>query len=264
MANPILKFNVNKISALPDLSEGATHIDLAEVKRYLISFGYLPRNAAGTIEFDEDTSAALQAFQRQMGADPNGMINPETRHLMSQYRCALPDTDPLGALRVGPWNRRNLTYKLGRLSSQLSANEIGAAIRDAFTTWHAVGVGIAFTEVQQESDADIKVEWRPADDPDHSMVGPLVAHSDFPPGFSLIVNAPPLPLHFDDEENRWAIMLAVGAFDVWSIALHEIGHCLGLVHSDDANAIMYPIVQPNVLARVLAPDDLQKLRALYP
>ncbi len=80
----------------------------------------------------------------------------------------------------------------------------------------------------------------------------------------MIVNNLPLPLHFDDEEHIWAVTPTAGAFDIQSIALHEIGHCLGLVHSNDPSAVMYPTVQPNFALRMLQMDDIQKFRGLYP
>ena len=64
--------------------------------------------------------------------------------------------------------------------------------------------------------------------------GGILAHTFAPPPIS------PEPLagdsHFDDAET-WRIG---SDFDVFSIALHELGHSLGLAHSDDPNAVMYP------------------------
>jgi peptidoglycan hydrolase-like protein with peptidoglycan-binding domain len=263
-APPILKFDTKRIASLPDLALGTVHPDLIQVKRYLSSFGYLPPDNSTTISLDRFTRNALTRFQRQMGLAITGNITPETRRVMSSFRCALPDVDPLGALTVGPWTRRNLTYAFAHLTTQIPTDQTKVAVRNAFATWQNANVGISFTEVQIGTGPDVSVEWRPANDPDHSMVGALVAHADFPPGFSMIVNDLPLPLHFDDEEHGWAVTSAAGAFDIQSIALHEIGHCLGLVHSNDPSAVMYPTVQPNFTLRALQMDDIQKFRALYP
>lgn len=51
-----------------------------------------------------------------------------------------------------------------------------------------------------------------------------------------------------------------GAWDVGSVALHELGHCLGLSHSADEAAIMYPRYSGS---RALGDDDLAGLAALY-
>jgi Matrixin/Putative peptidoglycan binding domain len=260
----ILKFDTAKIASLPTLALGTAHPDLIQMKRYLSSFGYMPPANSTTTSFDSLTRSALKRFQRQMGLDPTGNITPETRRVMSSFRCALPDVDPLGAFTIGPWTRRNLTYAFAHLTTQISMDQTKVAVRNAFATWQDANVGISFTEIQTEIESDISVEWRPANDPDHSMIGSLVAHADFPPGFSMIVNDLPLPLHFDDEEHCWTVTSAAGAFDIQSIALHEIGHCLGLVHSSDPSAVMYPTVQPNFTLRVLQMDDIQKFRALYP
>lgn len=42
---------------------------------------------------------------------------------------------------------------------------------------------------------------------------------------------------------------------------HEIGHALGLAHSDDPNALMYPFYSG---ARNLDQDDIDGIRSIYP
>jgi len=51
-----------------------------------------------------------------------------------------------------------------------------------------------------------------------------------------------------------------GAWDVQSVALHELGHCLGLSHSTDEGAIMYAHYSGR---RTLSADDLSGLASLY-
>jgi hypothetical protein len=96
------------------------------------------------------------------------------------------------------------------------------------------------------------------------MVGGVLAHADFPPGFSVIVNGLPLPLHFDDQEHKWVDGAVANSFDIETVALHEMGHILGLAHSNVGGAVMYPYVSANYLKRSLTDDDKQGIRNLYP
>ena len=84
--------------------------------------------------------------------------------------------------------------------------------------------------------------------------GRVLAHTFYP--------APPNPepiagdLHFDGDEN-WNIGTDI---DLYSVALHELGHALGLGHSDVPNAVMYPYYR-----RVtgLTPEDVGAIRMMY-
>ncbi|MEP7766321.1 matrixin family metalloprotease, partial [Sanguibacter sp. 26GB23] len=69
-------------------------------------------------------------------------------------------------------------------------------------------------------------------------VGSILAHGFYPPpgGGDLAGD-----LHFDEAET-WTVALPVpaGGIDLVTVAAHEFGHCLGLAHSSDPAALMYP------------------------
>jgi hypothetical protein len=92
------------------------------------------------------------------------------------------------------------------------------------------------------------------------MTGGTLAHADC----SVVTNSLPKPVHFDDTEHTWSVGAVANAFDVETVALHEIGHIVGLAHSSVAGAVMLPTVNSNFTRRALSADDIAGFDTLYP
>lgn len=52
------------------------------------------------------------------------------------------------------------------------------------------------------------------------------------------------------------------AYNLFYVAAHELGHALGMSHSSDAGALMYPVYS-FASGFPLAEDDIEGIQALY-
>ena len=84
--------------------------------------------------------------------------------------------------------------------------------------------------------------------------GGVLAHTYYPAP----PNAEPIAgdMHLDADEN-WQVGAAV---DLFSVALHEAGHALGLGHTDSPGTVMYPYYR---FFSGLSDDDIAGIRDLY-
>ena len=69
-------------------------------------------------------------------------------------------------------------------------------------------------------------------------------------------------IHFDDDET-WTINGEKDTTDYTWTALHEIGHALGLRHSNEQSAIMWPWFTGYKPDTKLTQDDINGIQAIY-
>ncbi len=151
----------------------------------------------------------------------------------------------------------SLKYVFSSVTNRLPADSAKTEILRAYTIWSKY----------------VKVDFQPGTDPNgtHTLnilfasrahgdgypfdgPGGILAHTFYP--------SPPNPepiagdMHFDADE-RWHIGVDV---DLFSVALHETGHALGLGHSDRPGDVMYPYYS---ITSDLTAHDVAAVRRLY-
>lgn len=164
-------------------------------------------------------------------------------------------------------NAFNVNYYFGNLTTDngLSAGDIKAAFGVAFDAWsNATNGNLTFTEIFTPGQVDtIDISWEVGDHGDGSPFGPnTLAHAFFP---SPNPNPEPIAgdLHMNDAFS-WEVGNALGgaAFDIIRVAVHEIGHSIGLGHSF-AGTIMAPTIGSGDVFTALTQDDIDGVCALY-
>jgi hypothetical protein len=180
----------------------------------------------------------------QILIDNGPLIDPNLSHL--KYV-------PSGA----KWNKTALTYYIDNTSAHLTATQRQNILQQAFQTWDAVS-SLSFTQVSNASSADLKIKWATGshgDTSDFDGVGGVLAHAYYPPPLGGSYAG---QIHFDDAEN-WTADLS--GISLLSVAIHEIGHALGLAHSTVSGSIMNANYSGQT---TLGSDDIQGILALYP
>jgi hypothetical protein len=253
---------------LEEATRGTEDPEIGKVQRFLTRYGYL----ADTIspdKLDAPTSEALKTYQQVMGLEATGELDPKTAEAIQAPRCGTPDVNLVSqadsgvsasfVLRGCNYPDARFTFRFVNGTGDVTGTQERTAVTNAFATWAAVLCGAEFT-APTSGDIDFEIGWFQGDHDDGSPfdgVGNTLAHAFYPPPCG---GGHAGEMHFDEAE-MWSLTGAGSTFDVETVALHEIGHLLGLNHSSVAGSVMFPSY--GGVRRALTQDDIDGVRRLY-
>ena len=202
--------------------------------RYLERYGYLePEFELVGTRSGQKIERAILNFQKLAGLKLTGVLDTKTKDMMESPRCGVKDVIANYVIEGSKWEKQELTFAILNYptNTKLSRQDVDKAIVKAFSMWQKAS-NLVFTRINS-APADIEISFSKDEHGDGEPFygeGPILAHAFFPKDGG--------DMHVDDSEN-WTVDEFNGK-DLMQTVVHELGHSLGLEHSDVSSSVMAP------------------------
>jgi hypothetical protein len=221
-------------------------------------------------------TSAQAASVNKLQNDPSQTIQTQTiqtqtiqTQTIQTRRCGV-NSRPKRFVTVNKWetppltemNETVITWYLDlsnfeRINTSLSSTIVKNILTTSMARWSKTAL-LYFEEVSEKNKANITFQFLEGDHNDgYSFDGPgnILAHAFYPSSSSLGGD-----VHFDIGEE-WTLWDEKRGTSLFNVALHELGHSLGIGHSSQKNSVMYAWYNPE--STHLKDDDLFAINQLY-
>ncbi|EHB12881.1 Matrilysin [Heterocephalus glaber] len=239
---------------LPQEAGDMNKLKWEQAQDYLQRFYFLDSKTKDANSFKDK----LKVMQKFFHLPLTGKLSSYIIEIMQKPRCGVPDVAAYSLFTNKPkWTSNVITYRIISYTSDLPRIKVDEIVAKALSLW-SKEIPLSFRRIRFGT-ADIEIgfargahgDFNPFDGP-----GNILAHA-FPPGPGLGGD-----VHFDKDEY-WTDGSSLGNNFLYA-ATHELGHSLGLSHSNNPNAVMYPTYEiADFQSFKLARDDVESIQELY-
>lgn len=246
---------VNEVIAKQNLDEDAAEFAL----QYFSYYFHNPSSGPLTIE---QIPTYVTKFQEMTGTPVDGVLDEQVvKAMKTMPRCGCRDYNIISPFAFGDppsWGVAEITYFIERYVGGLSQSDQDSLLTQAFGAWAEVTQRLRFRRVGTPTGANLVISTGRGRTDQFDGPSGTLAWAYLPPQSNF---SGQLLMKFDLDET-WILNAADRGILYLNVATHEIGHLLGLEHSQVPKALMAAYYSVGIV-KPQSNDDIPRIQALY-